>query len=84
VNQHWILKKQNIKKLWIGSITLLISLVLVQIIFPIKGHFEVEGWLGFGAWFGFTACILMILFSKILGYVVKRSENYYKKNKGKS
>jgi len=41
----------------------------------------VEGWIGFGAWFGFIACILMILFSKILGYVVKRSEDYYEENK---
>ena len=83
MNQHWILKKENIKKLWIFSILLLASLVLIQIILPIKGHFEVEGWIGFGAWFGFIACILMILFSKILGYVVKRSEDYYEKTKDK-
>ena len=81
MNQHWILKKENIKKLWIFSILLLASLVLIQLILPIKGHFEMEGWIGFGAWFGFIACILMILFSKILGYVVKRSEDYYEKSK---
>ena len=82
MNRHWILKKENIKKLWVCSIALLACLVLIQFIFPIKGHFEVESWIGFGAWFGFIACILMILFSKILGFVVKRSEDYYKKNKG--
>ena len=81
MNQHWILKKENIKKLWFFSILLLASLVLIQIILPIKGHFKVESWIGFGAWFGFIACILMILFSKILGYVVKRSEDYYEKSK---
>ena len=81
MNQHWILKKENIKKLWIYSIVLLASLVLIQIIFPIEGHFEVESLIGFGAWFGFIACILMILFSKILGFVVKRAEDYYENNK---
>ena len=81
MNQHWIPKKENIKKLWFFSILLLASLVLIQIILPIKGHSEVESWIGFGAWFGFIACILMILFSKILGYVVKRSEDYYEKTK---
>ena len=81
MSQHWILKTENIKKLWIFSILLLASLVLIQIILPIKGHFEVENWIGFGAWFGFIVCILMILFSKILGYVVKRSEDYYEKSK---
>ena len=82
MNQHWILKKENIKKLWVCSIVLLVSLILVQLIFPIKGHFEVESWIGFGAWFGFIACILMILFSKILGLVVKKPEDYYAKDKG--
>ena len=74
MSQHWILKKENINKLWVCSIVLLVFLVLIQLIFPIKGHFEVESWLGFGAWFGFIACILMILFSKILGLVVKKDE----------
>ena len=84
MSQHWILKKENIKKLWVCSIVLLVFLVLVQLIFPIKGHFEVESWIGFGAWFGFIACILMILFSKILGLVVKKPEDYYEKDKGNS
>ena len=83
MSQHWILKKENIKKLWVCSIVVLVSLVLIQIIFPIKGHFEVESWIGFGAWFGFIACILMILFSKILGLIVKKPEDYYEKDKGK-
>lgn len=82
MSQHWILKKENIKKLWVCSIVLLVSLILVQLIFPIKGHFEVESWIGFGAWFGFIACILMILFAKILGLVVKKPEDYYEKDKG--
>lgn len=82
MSQHWILKKENIKKLWVFSIVLLVSLVLVQLFFPIKGHFEVESWIGFGAWFGFIACILMILFSKVLGLVVKKSEDYYVQDEG--
>ena len=81
MSQHWILKKENIKKLWVCSIVVLVSLILIQIIFPINGHFEVESWIGFGAWFGFIACILMILFSKILGLVVKKPEDYYEKDK---
>ena len=84
MSQHWILKKENIKKLWVCSIILLVSLVLVQLFFPIKGHFEVESWIGFGAWFGFIACILMILFSKVLGLVVKKSEDYYVQDEGNS
>ena len=82
MSQHWILKKENIKKLWIWSIVLLSFLVLFQFFFPITGHFRIEGWFGFAAWFGFFACVVMILFAKLLGKAVKRPENYYYKNKG--
>ena len=31
----------------------------------------------FYAWFGFTSCIIMIISSKILGFILKRDHNYY-------
>ena len=82
MSQSWVLQKGNIKKLWMASIIILLLLVLSQLLFPISGHFEVEKWLGFGAWFGFISCIVMILFAKILGILIKRSDNYYDNNKG--
>ena len=80
MKQHWILRSENIKKLWIYSLALLISLILIQFILPITGHFDVEGWLGFGAWYGFISCVFMILFAKLLGIFVKRVDDYYEKD----
>lgn len=32
---------------------------------------------GFFAWFGFAACLLLIVIALVLGRVLKRKENYY-------
>jgi len=38
----------------------------------------VDGWFGFGAAFGFLACVLMVLVAKGLGLVLKRDQDYYR------
>ena len=45
---------------------------------PGKGKFGVDGWLAFGAVFGFLSCLAMVLFAKGLGWFLKRDENYYR------
>lgn len=52
--------------------------VLAQFLIPVKGYFGVDGWLAFGAIYGFLACLAMVLAAKALGFVLKRQENYYK------
>jgi hypothetical protein len=51
--------------------------VLVQLAFPSKGYFGIDGMLGFGAAFGFFSCALMVLAAKGLGALLKRPEDYY-------
>ena len=58
----------------------LVVSVAVQLIFPVKGKFGTDGWFGFGAVFGFLSCLLMVLFAKALGRVLKRDENYYRES----
>jgi len=83
VTKPWVLKKENIKKLWISLCVTLGILVLIQFIFPIDGHFAIEGWLAFGAWFGFLSCVVMVIIAKILGFLVKREDSYYEKTSKK-
>jgi hypothetical protein len=52
--------------------------VLLQFVIKVKGYFGVDGWLGFGAAFGFLSCLAMVLVAKGLGVVLKRDEDYYK------
>jgi sterol desaturase/sphingolipid hydroxylase (fatty acid hydroxylase superfamily) len=76
-SEHWLVRPATIRLLWwLFSIILALS-VLAQLLFKVKGYFGVDGWLGFGAVFGFLACLAMVLVAKALGWVLKRDEGYY-------
>ena len=76
-NQHWLVRPETIRKLWIGGIAILALTVLGQIFIPIKGYFGADDWFAFGAVYGFIACALMVVFAKLLGFVLKRGEDFY-------
>lgn len=74
----WFDHPQNVRKLRIGLYIVLVLLVLPDF-FLHKHHYfsKVETWPGFYAFFGFISCVVIILVSKLLGYVLKRKEDYY-------
>jgi hypothetical protein len=76
-NDHWLVRASTIRKLWIGGCVVLALTVLAQIFIPIHGYFEADDWFGFGAVYGFGTCLLMVLFAKGLGFVLKRKEDFY-------
>ena len=76
-DDHWLARPSTIKLLWRVFAVVLVLLVLAQVLIYVKGYFGVDGWFGFGAAYGFLSCLVMVLFAKALGYVLKRSEDYY-------
>ena len=80
---HWLARKQTIKRLWQVFALLLTLTVLLQFAIDIKGYFQVDSWLGFGAAYGFLSCLAMVFVAKGLGYLLKRNENYYNTNQTK-
>ena len=40
-------------------------------------HFDLESLFGFHAWFGFLACVAMIVAAKGLSLLLKRPDTYY-------
>lgn len=73
----WLARPSTIRLLWkIFAVVLALS-VGVQLLFPVKGYFGVDGWLGFGALFGFLSCLAMVLFAKLIGLFLKRPDNHY-------
>jgi hypothetical protein len=75
---HWLVRASTIRWMWRISIVVLALTVLAQLVVPMKGYFGIDGWLGFGAVYGFLACLAMVLVAKALGVLLKRQENYYK------
>ena len=73
----WLARPSTIRLLWRIFAVVLAVAVAAQLLFKVKGYFGIDGWLGFGAVFGFLSCVAMVLFAKALGRVLKRSENYY-------
>mgnify|MGYP003386465853 FL=1 len=76
-NIHWLLRKENIRKLWIGFIIILMLTVLAGFFVHQHESFGIEDSVGFFAWYGFVTCVGMVVFAKLLGFVLKRPENYY-------
>ena len=76
-DDHWLTRPATIRRLWQVCSVVLALTVLAQLVFPVKGYFEVDGWFGFGALFGFLSCLAMVVVAKGLGVFLKRDENYY-------
>ncbi len=74
---HWLARPATIKLLWRIFIAVLVVLVLAQAFIYVKGYFDIDGWFGFGAVFGFLSCLAMVLVAKGLGFVLKRTNDYY-------
>ena len=77
---HWLVRARTIRRLWYGSLLGLSVTVLLELLIPVKGYFGVDNWIGFGAVFGFGACLLMVLVAKALGLLLKRPEDYYSRS----
>lgn len=77
MKQNWFYKKSSIKKLWIGTVIILGLTVIAEFFVKIHSHFEIESYFAFHAIYGFLTCVVMVLFAKALGYLIKRKDDYY-------
>ncbi len=76
-DNHWLTRPETIRKLWWAFSIVLALTVLAQAFIYVKGYFGADSWFGFGAVFGFLSCLAMVVFAKVLGFVLKRGEDYY-------
>lgn len=77
---HWLDDQRNVKKLWRGFLAVLALTVITGLFADLHPHFDIEGWPGFYAAYGFITCLLMIVGAKALGLLLKRSDTYYAKD----
>lgn len=75
--QHWLVRPSTIRMLWIVFIVILVLTVLADLVVEHHPHFWIDGTFGFGAWYGFVSCVVLVFFSKALGKFLKRRDDYY-------
>ncbi|MBX9592417.1 MAG: hypothetical protein K2X43_24280 [Hyphomonadaceae bacterium] len=76
-NDHWLARPATIRLLWVVFVAVLAALVALDLVVTHHPHFSLEGSFGFGAWFGFLSCVVLIVFAKALGALLKRPDTYY-------
>ncbi|HEY7689840.1 MAG TPA: hypothetical protein VH835_14165 [Dongiaceae bacterium] len=74
---HWLVRPATIRRLWHVSIAVLAVLVVLDLVVAHHPHFGIDGTFGFGAWFGFLACVALIVFARAVGGILKRPDTYY-------
>jgi hypothetical protein len=70
-------KPENIKKIWIMLYVVCGLLVVPDFFTHRHPRFGFDGFFGFYALLGFVSCTVLILFSKLVGLVLKVKEDYY-------
>lgn len=77
MDDHWLTRESTIKRLWGAFAIMLVIIVLLDLVIDHHAYFGLDGTFGFGAWFGFLSCIVLIVGAKGLGSVLKRPDTYY-------
>ncbi len=75
--KHWLVRPENIRKLWVVFIIILVLTVIAKFFVDSHPYFAIEDVFGFNAWYGFAACVAMIVAAKALGVLLKRKDTYY-------
>lgn len=77
MDDNWLVRDSTIRLLWVIFAIILAATVLADFFIHPHPFFTLDGTFGFGAWFGFLSCVVLILFAKALGFVLKRPDTYY-------
>ena len=77
MDEHWLVRPKTIRLLWVVFIAILALTVLAEFVIKAKGHFGLDGSFGFNAWYGFGACVVLIVGAKVLSVLLKRPDTYY-------
>jgi hypothetical protein len=76
-DDHWLARSSTIGLLWVMFGVILVLLVLADLVVQRHPLFALDATFGFSAWYGFAACVALVLFAKALGAVLKRPDTYY-------
>lgn len=76
-SKHWLYRGETRRKLWLAGIVILVLTVIAELFIKLHPYFAIAGIFAFHAVFGFISCVVMVLFARFLGVLIKRREDYY-------
>ena len=74
---RWLDEPRNVDKLVYGLYIVCAAMVLADLFYDKHPHFEFEHWFGFHAFYGFFACVVLVVLAKGLRLLLMRNEHYY-------
>lgn len=74
---YWLDRPKNVDRLVYGFYALCAFVLAIDIFVPKHGPFAIEHVFGFYAFFGFLACVVLVLLAKQLRRLLMRPEDYY-------
>ncbi len=77
MQDHWLARPSTIKLLWRLFIGILVVVIAAELFVEYGHYFGFERVFGFAGWLGFLACVGMVMFAKLLGFLLKRPDDYY-------
>lgn len=78
-DKHWLVRARTIRLLWLMVGTVLVLTVIAGLFVHQHEHFGIEASFAFYAWYGFGACVAMVVLAKLLGIFLKRPDDYYQR-----
>jgi hypothetical protein len=77
--KYWLDEKKNVDKVWYGVIAICAITVICDFFYHKHVEYAAEDFIpGMYGWYGFIACVFLVLSAKVLRKIVMRSEDYYK------
>lgn len=73
----WIDEPKNVDRIVHVLYAVCALLVVIDILVPKHGPFAIEHWFGFYAFYGFIACVGLVIAAKGLRVILMRPEDYY-------
>jgi hypothetical protein len=73
----WFERPRNINLMIATLVIVCAGLVLAELFYHPHGHFPLEETIGFHAWFGFVAFVVIVFLGRALRQIVGREEDYY-------
>ncbi|MEJ2094509.1 MAG: hypothetical protein P8X93_04930 [Gammaproteobacteria bacterium] len=77
MKKHWLYTDEGCRTVWRIGLAVLAITVIVEWFVSLHPYFTIEKVFAFHAIFGFLSCVAMVLFAKVLGFFIKRRDDYY-------